>query len=156
MATIITGDLLKSDAQYIVHQCNCVTIKGANLSKSVFHKFPFANIYAPREKTGHKDTPGTIIIKGDGSKERFIINLLAQYYPGKSRYVNDTPQMRLSWFKKGLEEIEKIPNLREIAFPYNIGCGMAGGDWKVYKKAIDDFAKKLTKVKVFIIKLNEV
>jgi hypothetical protein len=27
-----------------------------------------------------------------------------------------------------------------ILFPEKIGCGLAGGCWEIYKKAVDDFA----------------
>jgi hypothetical protein len=29
---------------------------------------------------------------------------------------------------------------KSLAFPYGIGCGLAGGDWKVYETMLRDWA----------------
>lgn len=159
---LIEGDLLEADTKYIAHQCNCITNKGANLSKAMFDAFPYANIYSHRaNKTDlplRGEEPGNIIIKGDGINNRYVINMIAQYYPGKSRYpdgVRDGEHVRERFFKDCLLKITAIPNLESIAFPYNIGCGLAGGDWDVYEKLIDVFAKKMNEknVKTYVYKL---
>jgi O-acetyl-ADP-ribose deacetylase (regulator of RNase III) len=146
---IIEDDLLNSDAQYIAHQCNCLTKKGAGLSYVMFKKFPHADIYSKRTS---KDQPGTIVIRGS-EKERYVINMLAQVCPGKPR-PNDTKQMRIKWFQQCLEKISEIKDLDSIAFPHNIGCGLAGGDWKVYEKMLNEFASK-TKSIVYLYKKIE-
>lgn len=152
--TEIKGDLLESKSQYIVHQSNCVTKRAKHLALSVFKKFPYADIYKPRAEGKYKDKPGSIIIKGNGADQRYVLAILGQFYPGKSKYGNDSPNMRLMWFKQGLKKIEKIEGLTSIAFPARIGCGAAGGDWKLYKKSIMDLAKKLPHVQFEIISLT--
>jgi hypothetical protein len=42
---------------------------------------------------------------------------------------------------------------RSIAFPYLIGCGAAGGDWKLYLEQIERFAEEFD-IKVRIYKLE--
>ena len=42
---IINGNLLDATEKYIMHQINCKTTNGLGLSKSIFNKFPSANIY---------------------------------------------------------------------------------------------------------------
>ena len=39
-----------------------------------------------------------------------------------------------------------------ICFPHGIGCGLAGGDWVSYERAIREFGKKITQ-SVIIAKL---
>lgn len=148
------GDIRDSQEKYIVHQTNCITTKSAHLAKTIFDKFPHADIYKPRIQSGHRDKPGTIIIKGDGKSKRYVINLLGQYYPSKSKFNNDTVELRQKWFKMGLTEILKIPNLTSIAFPWNIGCGSAGGDWDDYYEMIKQFAKK-TNAKIVIYNIMQ-
>lgn len=150
MVTEVKGDLLLHPAEYICHQCNCVTERSAHLSKSVFTRFPHADIYSDR-KDGHRDEPGSIVVCGDGKTERYVVNLLGQYYPGRSRYNNDSPEKRLNWFSECLEVLEII-DAKSIAFPCRIGCGAAGGNWVEYKKKIDEFAKRVDG-KVFIVEL---
>lgn len=147
------GNLLESDAQYIVHQSNCVTNKAKHLAESVFNAFPYANIYKPRLQGNYRDKPGTIIVRGNGTDKRFVIALLGQYYPGSSKYNNDSYEKRFAWFTQGLDEIGKIPGLKSIAFPARIGCGAAGGNWDDYYNAIKDFAKLYPHVIVEIITL---
>lgn len=126
------GDLLASNEQYLCHQCNCVTQRAAHLSAAVFKAFPHADIYSIRPK-GHKDKPGTIIVKGD-STHRHVINMLGQVWPGKPKYPQDRVDghaAREQYFALCLMEIAKM-GADSLAFPYGIGCGAAGGDWEHY------------------------
>lgn len=132
----INGDLLKSNEQYIVHQCNCVTNNAANLAKTVFTKFPYANCYNNRKE---KDVPGTIKIFGDGITNRYIINLFGQFGPGPPKNNFDNKGNRYAWFRQGLFEISKIPDLKSIAFPERIGCGVAKGNWVDYLEILMKF-----------------
>lgn len=157
----ICGNLLEADTQYIAHQCNCLTLKGANLSKIIFSTFPYADIYKTRVRKHWKesrDKPGNIIIKGNGEDKRYVINMLGQLFPGSPRYpdsVTDGYKSREKYFKECLTAIlEEIPNLKSIAFPWKIGCGMAGGDWNIYFKMIEDFSN-CTKGDVFIYRRVE-
>lgn len=66
--------------------------------------------------------------------------MLSQRYPGKSKYNNDTIIKRKEWFLKCLNYIKEIPNIKSIAFPYNIGCGLAGGNWNEYLEMIQNLS----------------
>jgi len=146
----IGGDLLTSDCKYIVHQCNCKTVgNGAGLAYYLNKKFPYANTYIPN----HHRTPGTIEIMGDGEKDRFVINMYAQNYPGRTTDY-ETAENRLNWFKQCLERIGEIQDFESIAFPYEIGCGLAGGNWEKYCSLIEEFSKNIQdKGDVFIVRL---
>ena len=119
-------------------------------------QYPYADIYSGRIEP---DKPGTIIIKGNGTDQRFVIALLGQYYPGKSKYVDSTLdgiKAREKYFHQGLIEISKIPNLESIAIPKFVGCGAAGGNWDYYYGTIKNFADfifKKQKAKVIIYDL---
>ncbi len=145
------GDLLESEEKYIIHQCNCVSINGGGLAYHLFKKFPYADVYSERDSGEtnekgypillYKDQPGTIKIKGDGLEKRLVINAFSQYYPGgQNTYSNDDTLKRLEYFQSCLDEVKKIKDLESIAFPYEYGCGIAGGNWSIYKKMIIDFA----------------
>jgi len=151
---IISGDLFDSKETLICHQVNCVTTKAAHLAKSMFARFPYSDIYSKRTEP---DKPGTIIIRGDGVKERKICAMLAQYYPGASKYKDSTldgTKARKQYFKRCLFEISKIPNIESIAFPYQIGCGAAGGDFiGAYLPMITSFADYVKKQQNTIVKI---
>jgi len=66
---------------------------------------------------------------------------------------NDSKEKRLKRFSDGLDTIGvSLPNIKEIAFPYMICCGLAGGNWNEYKVLINNFSKKYNK-NVVIYKL---
>ena len=57
----------------------------------------------------------------------------------------DTPQEREQWFAQCLEELGQCDSYQNLAFPYQIGCGLAGGNWSRYLAMIQDFAVKYKK-----------
>lgn len=140
MIEIITGDLLDAKEKYIAHQCNCLTTNSAGAAKAIFDKYPFANTYLNRAEP---DVMGSIKILGDGQNERYVINMFAQYYPGRSKYPEaqkDGIITREKSFHKCLLRIAKIEKLESIAFPWKIGCNLGGGDWNHYLGTLTQFA----------------
>ncbi len=130
--TIVYGNLLEAEEEYIAHQCNCVTTYAKFLAKSIFDKYPYADSYSVRAK--NNSVPGTIEMFGSNNQKK-IINMYAQYYPGKSKYSNDIKALRLQWFKNCLNIIASS-GIKFVAMPYNIGCGAAGGNWEEYYNAL--------------------
>ncbi len=148
MIKTITGDLLEAKEKYIVHQTNCVTARGGGLANFLFQKFPYANIYATRTKEDCdvatlRDKPGSIIISGNGQDQRYVVHLMGQLYPGGfwDDMPEDSEEMRHKFFHQGLMSLAKVPNLESVAFPFKIGCGIAGGNWEWYLGTIENFAK---------------
>ena len=147
------GDLLECDARYICHQCNCITTHSAGIAFDIFNKFPYSNIYKGRTIW---DTPGTIKICGNGEDERYVINMLSQVYPGTPKYPNsyeDGTAARESYFLECLDQMSKIENADSFAFPYKIGCNIAGGDWDHYYEMICSFADRI-EAKVYIYRFD--
>jgi len=155
---VINGDLFDSPEQYICHQCNSVTTTGANFSKAMFARHPYADIYKERvygQDPAPDQLPGNIIVRGNGEDQRFVINLIGQYYPGPAKYPEskrDGWKARQAAFQQCLDKITELPGLKSIAFPYKIGCGAAGGDWLIYRVMIKKFAEKV-QIPVRIYKL---
>jgi len=147
---LIVGNILDSGERFIVHQCNCVTIRGAGLANAIFGRFPWADVYSEREDLEPPlvgQMPGDIEIRGNGEDERFVIALYGQFYGGgyaiSPRQI-DNRLSRREMFSSGLSKIKAIPDLESIAFPWQIGCGIAGGDWEGwYEPAIEEFAREM-------------
>ena len=151
MIKIVNDDLLKATEDYILHQCNCITRNAAGLAFSLFNKFPYANVYKTRADFS---VPGTIQVCGNGLGERYIINMFSQYAPGKcwNNSETDTYELRKQYFKSCLSEVAKIQNLKSVALPVGIGCGLAGGKWEDYYQMISDFADNNPHVEVVLYK----
>jgi DNA (cytosine-5)-methyltransferase 1 len=136
------GDLLEAKETFIVHQCNCICQKPKGLAETVFERFPNANVYEQRRRGSRQpDTPGTISVHGR------VVNFYSQLNPGKPNrecLYGDTRQGRLRWFGNCLEKLYhhmKDQTGVSIAFPWKIGCGLAGGNWKQYLHELKLFAK---------------
>ena len=158
MYTVVRGDLLKTSCPILVQQSNCLTVRGKGLSSSISKAFPYADLYAQRVSLGGKNLateetrgrPGTIeILKDPKGKGPQVACLLSQWAPGKGQYRypgphRDTPKKRIQWFMRCLCHLSMhmaTEGITEVAFPYKIGCGLAGGDWIVYEEHLKKFAK---------------
>lgn len=136
MFKVIDGNILNATEQYVAHQCNCKTRTNASgVAAVIFSAWPWSEVYLNR--TEDSDL-GSISIHGNGEDQRYIINMYAQKYPGGPT-AYETKYFRLGVFKVCLEQIMKIEGLKSIAFPYNIGCGLAGGDWGDYERVLIAF-----------------
>ena len=142
----ITGNLLDltiDEAQIIAHQCAC-DIKnelGKGLAKDIHEKYPYSNVYIANEER----KMGTIVLSGKNSEgRRLVLSMFAQ----RSK---DTISQRNKAFKKCLDKISKIKNLKSIAFPFRIGCGKST-DWNGYVIMLKMFADANPHTSVFIVK----
>ena len=171
---IVNGNILNYDCDLIVQQCNCLTIHSHGLSLDISMEFPGVNFYSSRRQVGRRnlaipedrDIPGTCKILNN------VCAIFGQWRPGKlySRYWSNYPESdpsetktsREEWFISGLIDLEnKLKQFNKtetnkyhtMAFPYRIGCGLAGGDWNRYYKMIQIFALRNPDLKVDIVKL---
>lgn len=161
MIKIIEGNILDSNAQYIAHQCNCLTNHSAGTAQAIFEKYPDSDIYKIRnskvdwQNLPENQKPGQIIISGE---KRKVINMLAQVFPGKVKFTFsklDGTFARKNYFEKCLHLISEIDEIKSVDFPYGIGCNMAGGHWPDYIKMIEDFAENNKEIQVRLIKKDD-
>ena len=167
---VIVGDLLRlaDGADYIVQQCNCLTVKAHGLSEAIFRIYPEADDYKRRRPIGRRNlaietdraVPGSISIH-----HNFIVNLFAQWRPGKIRagYFScypgsdppETSEQRQAWFQMCLDELalRLVGRRVTVAFPYGIGCGLAGGNWEVYRGMLEVFDKNNPEIDVLVVRL---
>nr|QBK87161.1 MAG: SNF2 subfamily protein [Marseillevirus LCMAC201] len=173
---IINGDLATAPADLIVQQCNCLTVKAHGLSEYLGQKLG-ANPYQKRKAIpGRRNLAikenrtkiGTIRIYSRKKTRPFhVACLFSQFTPGKPNVfyqdvctdhdIVDDAANRIEWFKQCLQLlVKKIDSLgcKTVAFPYGLGCGLAGGDWKVYSSIITDWAHQHTDLKVIFMKIT--
>jgi O-acetyl-ADP-ribose deacetylase (regulator of RNase III) len=153
MLKIVNGSLLDSDCQYIAHQCNCYSRRGAGLASAIFKAFPWADVYSSRSERGNNASLfGSITVHGDPKRtQRYIINIYGQLKPGKPSPGRDFATSRLEAFSKALNQIAEAPGLESIGFTYGIDCGLAGGDWNEYEILLEGFAERVSEMGVSVI-----
>lgn len=175
MSLVVKGDLLKFTGDVIVQQSNCLTTSTFGLSKSIKKEFG-VDPYSIRKESKIKniaikedrDVPGTIQIFETDIRPKYIACLFAQYQPSTPnkypKYKNvstkiETFKIREEWFKECLNKLKEwvLKNdIKSIAFPYKIGCGLGGGIWKNYYSMIlllNEELNDVSDVNVSIIQL---
>jgi O-acetyl-ADP-ribose deacetylase (regulator of RNase III) len=160
-----SGDLLTAKEEYIIHQCNCTSSTAAGLAQAITTKFPYAAPYTHRRPNpAHRSRclpedaskPGTIQVwRSPSADSPHFIGLYAQQGPGKP-YGVDSRSAREEWFRYCLGLIEKISEVKSVAFPWQIGCGLAGGDWRVYEGMIWEWAENHPDISIVVYKLEDV
>jgi O-acetyl-ADP-ribose deacetylase (regulator of RNase III) len=130
----IRGNLLDTDASYILHGCNCQGVMGSGVALQIKEKFPEAYSYY-KEKYRFGD-----LSLGDVHQiaccSPIIFNCMTQEYYGNNKkfiYAN------YEAIRKCLRLISKlIPFTHlKIAMP-KIGCGLANGDWNIVSKIVEE------------------
>ncbi len=152
---IIEGNLLDSSETVICQQCNCVTMIPHGLSEQISKKYPWANVYSQRKMktrncTSEPSVPGTIqaTVSPEASSTEKVIHMFGQFLPGKpyifTKYyqhlkeIKDGPNDRTNYFKMCIKELDTLKLDSSVAMPYKIGCGLAGGNWEIYKKILEE------------------
>ena len=134
------GNLLTAnDVEVIGHQANCQNTFGAGIAKSIKEMYPKA-FYA--DTMAYKD--GTAVLGNysfchlDGNIKK-IFNLYGQHLYGKSkRQTNyDALYTALDGMKKRLVENDRDLTVPNVGFPYLMGCGLGGGDWRIVERLIE-------------------
>ena len=148
---------------WLIQQENCARSTPKGLSAAVKDKYSYGCVLN-RPTTERR--PGQIIVckPPDGGMYGgpIIVNFLAQKFPGRpGRAILDNARYRQAYFLNCLnllkEEIKKCTETDRptVVFPDHVGCTLAGGDWKVYRKMILDWATEVENVcDVKIVKLT--
>jgi hypothetical protein len=167
MLTKIKGDITKVESNYICQQCNCIAVRPHGLSKTiadVLKVCPYSRrrgIYNQNIAVKSDRPPvGSILTEKSPIKDVSVICMFAQFCYGKPEVYNvvnenidDSYTKREIYFQKCLNRInKKIKKDAVIAFPKYIGCGLANGNWKVYRKMIKKFSEERN---VIIVEWNK-
>jgi O-acetyl-ADP-ribose deacetylase (regulator of RNase III) len=113
----------------IIHGCNCFHTMGAGIAKYIKQEWPEVYTSDLETKKGDINKLGSIsFVKVDNL---FIVNAYTQFnHWGKNPV--DYEAIRNSFKKVKIEFKGK-----KIGYPL-IGCGLAGGDWNIVEKIINE------------------
>jgi O-acetyl-ADP-ribose deacetylase (regulator of RNase III) len=135
----VIGDLvsLADDGLFdvIIHGCNCFCTMGAGIAKAIRIRWPQSYEADIATKKGDKNKLGTISVaevKNSKNSVLYIVNAYTQYRYGGGVLRADYDAIRSCM--KAVKE--RFGNLR-IGHP-KIGAGLAGGDWKIISKIIEE------------------
>lgn len=154
MITLIKeGNILECQEKVIAHQCSISLIasnrEASGLASQIFSKYREADDYKRTSIDYLADHLNYNSVRlGCCTKyyvernSRVVLNCYTQFNPGKpNQSNNDTAEKRLLSLEWCLDSIYHLIYNKDtsdpIAFPYNYGCGLAGGDWEAYERVFD-------------------
>lgn len=145
----MTGDLLSCDADYICHQTNFYGVMGAGVAASIHSKLLSPAAYSAYQRLCRKMgrdllgevqyLPGTA--KEPGGRSYIVFNLFCQ----DDRAQADRGLTRYDCMRSCLKQVEhwaRENGCKRVALPGNMGCGIAGGDWRTVRQIIEDVFSK--------------
>lgn len=134
----VKGDLIKlalnGDFDLIIHGCNCFCAMDAGIAKSIKLNFPQAYEEDLKTEKGDKNKLGTVssVVITTEKGLLTVVNAYTQYhYAGVGR------KLDYNALRKAFKAVKKSFSGKKIAYPA-IGAGLAGGDWNIISKIIEE------------------
>lgn len=135
------GDLLEASVDVIAHQCNVMSKGVSGLAVAIFAAVPESNTYAENPEILRYGTWRLFTAVDQPYKN--VLNIYGQVYPGHPSWGLDSSSQRLMAFRSALSQFlgSHVGVFDSLAIPKNIGCGLAGGYWPLYRDVIIDVAQ---------------
>lgn len=141
--SIVEADALDYPSHVLCHITNCQNCFGAGIAKQIRERYREAYVAdlqtdkGARYKLGGYTYARTRNKKGEGPL--YIFNLYGQFkmHP----YIR---QLDYEAFYKGLECLKDFcfrEKVSLVSFPYLVGCGRAGGNWRIVSTIIEEVTK---------------
>lgn len=154
----ITGDLLESDVDAMMHVANLFHTFGSGIAYSIKQKYPKAydadcgTLYGCQAKLGNSS-------KAEIEPNRWVYNLYAMSGLGHTtRPLGRNcsyDAVYNSVYRACKELIWRYELPVRIGFPYLMGCCRAGGSWKIVEAILEDVEAQFDgEVSFFIYKLD--
>ena len=143
----------------IFHQANTENVMGAGIAKQIRERYPEAykvdrDYFVPKgkDRLGHYTQA---LVSGDDTAYKMVANLYGQMLNENSIF-----GIRTNYFALRDALRDCLGNYNAFfshydkpicGFPYGMGCGLGGGDWKIVESIIKEALKEFH-LKGFIIK----
>lgn len=140
---IIKGDLIKLAKEghfdVILHGCNCFCKMGKGIAVQIKNEFPEAYKEDLRTQPGDPTKLGTHSAAYIPEYSIIVINAYTQF-DYRPTYDNDgITRCDYDAVRKAFASVSQRFNAPNLRFGYpKIGAGLAGGDWEIISKIIDE------------------
>jgi O-acetyl-ADP-ribose deacetylase (regulator of RNase III) len=140
---IINGDLLAIQSGILLHQVNCIGATGG-LAGALHRKFPYAfpkyfdECALAKNQGRSRGLLGTFIVQAaemDLRKSLFICHVFGQHLPGPNTECRHVERALESFALE--RECEHRWSKAQCYAPYQMGCGLGGGNWDDYSALLE-------------------
>lgn len=148
------SNLLDVQKGIICHQTNCIGVMGGGIALQIREKWPKVYTAYREECTTFMSNPEHLLghVQDVLVKDGIVVaNCYGQIFPGTGCM---TDYKAWDAILDKLKDLSNYFNL-DLHFPWMIGCDLAGGDWNVMRKKIEN-AFSGPNAKVFIHRLAKV
>lgn len=130
----INQDMLAIERGVLFHQVNCRGVMGNGIARAFAQKFPgLENAYREYCETHRINLLGQVFVY-KASDELYIINIFGQDgVSTRQRMTSYDATVRA--FESFKHDFADLP----LFFPYNMGCGLGGGNWQIYSAIIQTY-----------------
>lgn len=141
---ILQGNILDVTEGIICHQVNCKGVFGAGLALQIREKYPV--VYQKYIDWYNHDywSLGVVQLVTISPALR-VCNLAGQYSYGRDKQYTNYEALRVGF--KALANLAGRDNAK-IYIPYKMGCGLAGGNWDIASKIIEEILPEAIIVKL--------
>lgn len=151
---IMEGNLLHTPIQIIAHQVNCRSIMNAGVARQIKDLYPevyraYVDFTRDYSELNDEVPLGRCFVQETANGEHIVFNVFGQDSYGRYKQYTVYDALRkgfiegIRWVRDEYHKGEYYGMLQlTIAIPYKIGCGLAGGDWKVVKKILEEIEQE--------------
>ena len=128
--SFISGNILKSDSDYIVNTVNCVGVMGKGLALQIKKKFPAEFSEYKKSCDAGELSPGSVYVFNEMFNPVIIHMTTKNHWinPSKIEYIQDSLKALKEYFSSETDH-------RSVALPA-IGCGNGGLNWSDVRELI--------------------
>ena len=132
------GDVLNAEAEIIAHQTNCMGVMGAGVALQIKNKLLSADEFKKYEtlcKMKDADELLGTVQYLNAENGKLIANVFGENIPTGTGLDTDYRALQ-----EGLQSVHDYASDigASVAIPGLMGCGLAGGDWNIVRKMIED------------------
>ncbi len=135
---MIKGNILNVRYGILAHGCNCSNVFNKGLAKSIKEKYPKVYDYFMTCPTGPEMLGEVRFVRVNQVPPYLTVaNCYAQVYCGKHKPYRGNCHLDYEALNKCLNRVFEVSAFsgESLHFP-RLGCGLAGGDWKVVSEMI--------------------
>jgi O-acetyl-ADP-ribose deacetylase (regulator of RNase III) len=136
MISYTVGDLveagLRGEVDIIIHQANLEHTFGAGIARQIREKLPYAYEADVKDSIkGSKDKLGWYTV---GMPPNEVLPVVINLYSQPTLYPSHTSYDAMF---EGLSLLARdLPPNNKVGIPYQMGCGLADGNWEIVKEII--------------------